>query len=436
MDCGQRSIDPNDIALPPDFAAEAYITNLTTPIDMEFAEDGSLYIGDAGIISGGGKIIRCHRGMAEVVASGFEPPLTGITLHKGKIYAAHRGSVTAVDPDGTKTDIIEGLPSLGDHHNNKVVFGPDGRMYFGQGTATNSGVPGPDNDWVKKSPFFHDFPAEEIVLAGQNFRSENMLSHARCDDTFTGAYSPYGVAASPGEVIKGIERANGSILSVNEDGSDLTTVAWGFRNPFRIRFDRKKRLFVANHGMDVRGSRPVANATDEIYIVKPGCWYGWPDYSGGLPVTMPQFKPEGKPQPEFILAEHPMIPPKPLAVFTPHSALTGFDFNYGYEFPGYGNIYIAEFGSEAPETTGGKPLPYVGHRVSMAALDTGRILAFAVNKSGMAASETGGGGLERPTCALFGPDGALYVADFGVESKGNARGYMPHTGLIWRICKR
>lgn len=48
-------------------------------------------------------------------------------------------------PDGTKEDIISGLPSQGDHHNIQVIFGRDGKMYFGQGTATNSGVVGLDN---------------------------------------------------------------------------------------------------------------------------------------------------------------------------------------------------------------------------------------------------------------------------------------------------
>lgn len=78
------------------------------------------------------------------------PPLTGITFYKGNIYVAHRGFSTIVRLDGSKKDIISGLPSLRDHHNNRVIFGPDGKMYFGQRTATNSGVVGEDNSrWVK-----------------------------------------------------------------------------------------------------------------------------------------------------------------------------------------------------------------------------------------------------------------------------------------------
>jgi glucose/arabinose dehydrogenase len=45
-----------------------------------------------------------------------------------------------VKPDGSNQDVITELPSFGDHHNNRVIFGPDGKMYIGQGMVTNSGV--------------------------------------------------------------------------------------------------------------------------------------------------------------------------------------------------------------------------------------------------------------------------------------------------------
>jgi hypothetical protein len=48
-------------------------------------------------------------------------------------------------------------------------------MYFGQGTATNSGIVGEDNRWIKNYPFFHDYPGSFIPLVGQNFRTKNLL---------------------------------------------------------------------------------------------------------------------------------------------------------------------------------------------------------------------------------------------------------------------
>ena len=60
---------------------------------------------------------------------------------------------------------------MGDHHNNQIAFGPDGRLYFGQGTATNSGIVGQDNfyafPWLALVPTFHDVPGKNVTLTGQ-----------------------------------------------------------------------------------------------------------------------------------------------------------------------------------------------------------------------------------------------------------------------------
>lgn len=430
----KRRIDPKDIMLPPGYKIEVFACGLTTPINIIFNDQGEMLVADAGVTSGNGKVLKLIDGKFEIIAEGFNPPLTGITYYKGDIYVSHRGYITAIKPSGRKFNIIEGLPSWGDHHNNRVVFGPDGKMYFGQGTATNSGVVGEDNQsWVRDYPFFHDYPGETITLRGQNYITDNFLTQADYDDACTGGYSPFNVPTKPGEIVKGITRASGSILRANPDGSNLELVAWGLRNPFRMKFDQFNRLFSTNHGMDVRGSRPIANSPDEFHRIVWGTWYGWPDYTGGLPVTLPAFKPEGKAQPKFLLAKHPMIPPKPFACFAPHSAIMGFDFSYNSKFGRIGDVYIAEFGSEAPVTTGGKPLPGVGHRVSRIDMQTGKVATFAINKSGYAASLTGEGGLERPIDVIFGPCGSMYVADFGLTGENGHHGYEPNTGVIWKI---
>lgn len=100
-------------------------------------------------------------------------------------------------------------------------------------------------------------------------------------------------------------------------------------------------------------------------------WYGWLDNTGGQPVTNPLFKPEGNPQPTFLLEQHSMQPSKPVATFAPHSAIMGFDFNNDPSFGPIGEAFIAEFRREAPDTTGGKPAPRVGHRVSRVHAETG-----------------------------------------------------------------
>jgi hypothetical protein len=97
--------------------------------------------------------------------------------------------------------------------------------------------------------------------------------------------------------------------------------------------------------------------------------------------------------------------------------------------------YIVEYGSEVPETTGGKPLPKVGHRVSRIDMKTGGLETFAINKSGFAASYTGGGGFERPIDVVFDKAGAMYVLDFAVNLEGELDEFAPNTGVIWKITK-
>lgn len=432
----KRKVNPSDINLPSDYNIDAFAQGLDTPISMIFTDNGEMLVADAGVISGSGKVLRLSNNGFEIVAEGFNPPLTGINYLNGNIYVSHRGFITIVKSNGTKQNIISGLPSYGDHHNNQVIFGNDGKMYFGQGTATNSGVVGLDNSWIEKHPFFHDYPGSNIILNGENFITKDIQTASEDDYTCTGAYSPFGVPNAPYETVKGIIRTSGSILRSNLDGSNIELVSWGLRNPFRLKFDRYNRLFSTNHGTDVRGSRPIANSPDEFQLITPGLWYGWPDYTGGLPVTLPEFKPEGEAQPQFLIANHPMVPPKPFAIFTPHSAIMGFDFNYYSNFGSYGDVYIAEYGSEAPETTGGKPLPNVGHRISRINMQTGQITNFAINKSGFAASYTGDGGFERPIDVVFGPDGAMYILDFAVTPKGEPDEFYPKSGVIWKITKK
>jgi glucose/arabinose dehydrogenase len=432
----KRTYKTDQIKLPPGFKIEAIETGLTTPIGMTLTTKNEFLIADAGITSGKGKVYMLSSGGPKLIADGFNPPLTGITFHKGYIYVAHRGVITRVGLNGKKQDLIIGLPSFGDHHNNRVVFGQDGKMYFGQGTATNSGVVGEDNHWLKKYPFFHDYPGAFVVVTGKNFKTKNLLTDEPNDTVWTGPFSPFGVHVYQNEYIKGIVKASGSILRANEDGSGLELFAWGLRNPFGIKFDSYNRLFCSNHGIDVRGSRPVAESPDEFQWVRQGMWYGWPDFTGGLPVTNPIFKPEGKKQPQFLLAKHPMTPPKPVTVFKSHSAIMGFDFNNNASFGATHEAYIAEFGSEAPETTGGKPTPGVGHRVSRINTSTGEISTFAINQSGLAASETDGAGLERPIDIVFGKEREMYIVDFGYRKPpGSGEGYIPKTGVIWKVTK-
>ena len=117
-------------------------------------------------------------------------------------------------------------------------------------------------------------------------------------------------------------------------------------------------LFVTENGYDDRGSRPVWGTPDVLWEVKQGVWYGWPDFSAGMPLTNRWFKPPGKEQPRFLLAEHPYLPPKPAALFGVHSSANGFDFSRNPAFGHVGQAFVALFGDQAPVV--GKVLQPVG----------------------------------------------------------------------------
>lgn len=433
----ERYLNPSDIDLQPGYNIEVFAQGIDSPISMLFTETGDMIIAESGFTSGNARVLRLIGNNFEVIAEGFNLPITGINYLKGDIYVSHRGFITVIKSDGTRQNIITGLPSNGDYYNNRVIFSTDNKMYFGQGTATNSGVVGLDNEWVQYTPFFCDHPGDYLMLKGQNFATKNLFTIETAQETvYTGAYSPYSEPNLPFEVRKSTIRASGSILRANLDGSELELFAWGFRNPSYMKFDETNRLFVSNNGYEVRGSRPIANAPDEFFYVSREGWYGWPDYSGGDPVTLSRFRPEGEAQPEFLLASQPNIPPRPYATFPANSSIMGFDFNYNNSFGPYGDVYIAEFGYWGVRAVGITiPYPGIGQRISKIDMTTGGVTTFAINKSGLPASITLEGGFERPADVAFGPDGAMYLLDMGLNIRNDPTVFIANTGVIWKITR-
>lgn len=54
---------------------------------------------------------------------------------------------------------------------NDPVVGPDNKICFGQGTATNTAVVGADNyshEWLRYHRDLHDVPGADVTLAGWN----------------------------------------------------------------------------------------------------------------------------------------------------------------------------------------------------------------------------------------------------------------------------
>jgi glucose/arabinose dehydrogenase len=435
MESTVRNIDPNDIILPVGYRIELFISGLDEPSCMTFAPDGDLYIAESGYRSGNSRVLRVRDGRVEVVALNFISPITGLSSIEGDIYVSHKCNISVIKPDGSVRTLITGLPGNGDYGGSNVVYGNDGKLYWGQGTSTNSGVVGMDNLWIHSCPDLCDVPGGYVLLNGQNFDTPNIL--ANIDEIVsTGAFSSFGVANHEYEVRKGVIKASGSILRANLDGSEMEMIAWGLRNPTHIAFDANYQLFAANQGFENRGSRPIINAPDEFLLIRQDVWYGWPDFAGGEPVTLPRFRPEGGVQPDFLFTNHPNIPPRPHTIFPPYSGLMGFDFNYNRSFGPYGDVYIAEAGADGTSVDGNiTPYAGFGHRVSRIDLVTRGVTTFAINRSGFPATVTEEGGFEHPIDVCFGPDGALYVLDYGITTLGDPRSYLKGSGVLWRITR-
>ncbi len=189
----ERNINPADINVVSGYRIEVFAYGLDAPINLMFTDDGDMLIVESGVASGNPRILRAVNDKFEVMADGFTMPITGASYFNGILFVSHRGLVTRILRDGTRQIIISGLPSNGDFFNGRVAIGPDGRkLFFGQGTVTNSGVVGSDNGWLTAHPMLCDYPGDYILLNGQNFETRETLDEASpTGKVETGAYSPY-----------------------------------------------------------------------------------------------------------------------------------------------------------------------------------------------------------------------------------------------------
>lgn len=447
----QRNINAADVSLLPGYKIELVAQQLTFPTDVAFDENGKLYVIEAGYAYGEvwnePKLIRLEsNGTRTVLATGTRNgPWNGVIFHDGYFYVAEGGEaeggkILRISPGGEIKVLIEDLPSVGDHHTNGPVI-KDGYIYFSQGTATNSGVVGEDNaafGWLKRYEDFRDIPCRDIILTGENFQTPNVLTEAPDDKAITGAFSSFGNATTPGQIINGSVPCTGAVLRVPLTGGEVELVAWGLRNPFGLAVSPDGKLYTTENAYDVRGSRPVWGTGDVLWEVKQDMWYGWPDFSAGEPISYnKEFKSPGKDVVKPLLQKYPGTPPKPTAILGVHSSSNGFDFStnpvFGYE----GEAFIAQFGDMAPNV--GKVMKPVGFKVVRVNVNTGVVRDFAVNKGKRNGPATwlNSGGLERPVSVKFDPIGTtLYVVDFGIVLM-TKKGAKPiqQTGVIWKITK-
>jgi glucose/arabinose dehydrogenase len=394
---------------------------------------------------------------------------------------------------GKVTPIISGLPT-GDHPTEQLLV-KEGWLYWSQGSATNSGVTGHDNGGGGNQ---HEIACQQITL------SQNVWTSKHSDGTpdhHTSGYSDHNVAR-PGAVLPPFEDATspgmctGAILRarIGDAQNSIEPVAWGFRNPYGIRFSPDDHplngnLMYSENGEDERGARPTNNSPDRLGVARQNAdgspqWHGWPDRFGFLDSTQSVFNPTGKGgndddpavggKPVLpVLAFFPQHPVAPLALEPADVAAVGLDFapkSFTGGIVKKNAVLVAregDFGFSAANGT-----PEAGHDVEL-------VNFFGANPSELSQSRfafncpsnkqdreqddglprclteseqafvDGIRGINRPTTLRFGPDGAAYLVDYGaVRDFGLSNGatkfqigadvplvQIPGTGVIWRISR-
>ena len=179
-------------------------------------------------------------------------------------------------------DAVVGLPrGFKDHLNFQPAFGPDGRLYWNQGSHTSTGSP--DNKWGLRP--------ERLMTAAVLVLDPALLPDGGPLDARTeGAADPYDPAAP---------------------GAAVTIVATGVRSGYDLLWHSSGKLFTAINGAAAGGATPavpaagnrpfvppiddVATTTDDLLLaIEPGAYYGHPNpargeyvLSGGNPTGGP-----------------------------------------------------------------------------------------------------------------------------------------------------
>jgi glucose/arabinose dehydrogenase len=317
---------PAEVEVPAGVTAAVWAEGLTAPTSLAFGPDGRLYVAELS-----GQVVAladldgngaADPGVRVVYARGLSVPL-GLAFYASDLYVGRHGGVSRLrDTDGdgvaeVSETVVEGLPATR-HQTDGLAFGPDGRLYIGQGSTSDRGE-------------------------------------------------------------TGVVDREASILVVERDGSDLRVFASGTRNPYDLAFfPGTDLLFATDNGRDV----PTTGVPDELNLIVDGGDYGWPGCWGA--------------------ARGPACAGtlSPVAELPAHAAAGGLVFYTGDLFPQWReHAFITLYGSNSGDPTIGRSVVRVELAESEGAW-TGTVHDFAE-------------GFDRPLDVTVGPDGALYVADFG-----------------------
>ncbi len=264
-----NEIETGDNAL---FSSRVLTTDLSNPWAMRWGPDNMIWVTERTSgevtridpVSGAQQVLLV---LEDVYTGPQHEGLLGLALHPEFLegtgndyvyisYTINNGSTEEPDPSARivrytyneqlqqlveQTVLLEGLPAWNDHNAGRVVFGPDGKIFYSIG--------------------------EQGANFGRNQRRPNLaLTLPTQEEVDSANWRTY----------------SGKILRLNPDGSipddnpEIEGVrshiySYGHRNPQGLAFGPDGTLYEAEHG-------PATD--DELNIIQPGGNYGWPWVAG------------------------------------------------------------------------------------------------------------------------------------------------------------
>jgi glucose/arabinose dehydrogenase len=444
----QRPVNPDAIVAPPGYRVEALVTGLTFPSAISFGPGGELYLAESGGVASSvvavPRVLRIDPDRSVNEIGRLENPIVGLVYRNGELLIGEDGPsprILRVTAEGELQILVDNLPGGGDYGLSGLSLDSSGALLFGLGTRTNSGVVGLDNvarGWVARNPESADVPGVDVQQAGVNYVTSQPALRGTARST-TGSYKPFGVRCDRDDLVRGANRCGGAIYRLAADGGgDAERLAWGLRNPVGVACSPDGRIFATEGGMEERGSRPIAAAPDNLWEIRPGSYYGWPDYASGISVTDARFRLPGHPQPRRLLENAPKVVATPAATFAARSGVGRVDFSTSDAFGFVGDALVALSGAWSNAAFVGEDVAPGGYRVVRVDPRSGAISDFLVNRQSAPSSAGNTGGLERPFDVRFDPSGeVLYVVDLGEVQLSREYGLEPFggTGVVWRITR-
>lgn len=274
---------------------------------FDYSDDGNLYIAFKDTI----RIIDSNGKDEVIIKENFD--ILDILCSENKLFIATDNRVVEYDLENDEIiELITDIPNNGMNKETKLLM-KDNILYVSIGSNTNSGI-------VNEKGEAYDKPTIGLTLTGINY-----------GESKTGIFSPFAVSTEAGEKVKDSSLGNGSIMAYNFEDKKTSIYSHGIRNINGWDIDSSGDIKGIVGGMEDLGERPIKDDKDYIYEFKEKAWYGWPDYSGGDPITSPRFTNDKKV--EFLIENHPnKIPPKPIYQHKDVSSLNGFAIDTQGEF--------------------------------------------------------------------------------------------------------